>query len=161
MANALTQFDGTRDRGQMQVGIVGVAADDVDIAHPKETAEESLDRRTFHSVALDTLSLEGLRMGLRGEVAGGCDQVTARGVERRSIFRDDGDAEDFVELLGQEAARFDFVVHARVLMDNHYHLLLRTGQANTSGAIIFAPGGGESRNAARVGSRPRKGAEMR
>ncbi len=46
------------------------------------------------------------------------------------------ESEPGVELLGQEAARFDFVVHARVLMDNHYHLLLRTGQANTSGAII-------------------------
>ena len=72
---------------------------------------------------------------MRIEVAGGCYHVTARGVERRAIFRDDADGERFVELLGQAAARFDFVVHAWVLMGNHYHLLLRTGQANLSRAL--------------------------
>lgn len=66
------------------------------------------------------------------EVAGGCYHVTARGVERRAIFRDDADCERFVDLLGQAASRFDFVVNAWVLMGNHYHLLLRTGQANLS-----------------------------
>ena len=72
---------------------------------------------------------------LRIEVAGGCYHVTARGVERSAIFRDDADGERFVELLGQAATRFGFVVHAWVLMGNHYHLLLRTGQANLSRAM--------------------------
>lgn len=50
--------------------------------------------------------------------------VTARGNERRVIFRDDSDRRHFLERLGELPSRFGCVLHAYVLMDNHYHLLL-------------------------------------
>lgn len=62
---------------------------------------------------------------LRCEFPGGWYHVTARGNERRDIFRDQRDREHFVGLLAQLEARFGLEVHAFVLMDNHYHLLLR------------------------------------
>ena len=61
--------------------------------------------------------------------------VTSRGQERRPIFLDDRDREHFLELLEVMVSRFRVRVHAYVLMDNHYHLLLETPEANLSRAI--------------------------
>jgi REP element-mobilizing transposase RayT len=72
---------------------------------------------------------------LRIEVAGGWYHVTARGNERRAIYRDDQDRRHFLELIGEAAQRFGLAVHAYVLMDNHYHLLVETREANLSRAM--------------------------
>ena len=72
---------------------------------------------------------------LRFEVENGWHHVTARGNERRDIFRDEEDRRHFVELLGATAGRFGVVVAAYVLMGNHYHLVVRTPQANLSRSI--------------------------
>jgi putative transposase len=67
---------------------------------------------------------------LRIERPGGRYHVTARGNERKEIFRDDTDRFHFLESLGELAERFGVRVHAYVLMDNHYHLLLETPEAD-------------------------------
>jgi len=72
---------------------------------------------------------------LRIERAGGWYHLTARGNERRPIFRDDRDRRHFCELLGELGERFDLGVLAYVLMDNHYHLLVETRRANLSQAM--------------------------
>ncbi len=56
--------------------------------------------------------------------------VTSRGNARQVIFHQDGDRERFLEQLGERAGSFGVVVHAFVLMDNHYHLLVRTPRGN-------------------------------
>jgi putative transposase len=61
--------------------------------------------------------------------------VTARGLERRPVFRDDRDRCHFLELLDRLVERFAVTLHAFVLMDNHYHLLLELGRPNLSRAI--------------------------
>jgi len=61
--------------------------------------------------------------------------VTARGNERKAIFRDAADRERFLKLLEESVERFGVVLHAYVLMDNHYHLLVETPQANLSDAM--------------------------
>lgn len=58
--------------------------------------------------------------------------VTSRGNARQVIFHQDADRERFIEQLGERAASFGVVVHAFVLMDNHYHLLVRTPRGNLS-----------------------------
>lgn len=63
---------------------------------------------------------------LRVEYAGARHHVTARGNERRDIYRDDRDRRHFMELLAELPERFGVRVVAWVLMDNHYHLLLET-----------------------------------
>jgi putative transposase len=50
--------------------------------------------------------------------------VIQRGNNRQRIFMSDSDRETMRELLEENARRFDVVVHAFVLMDNHFHLLL-------------------------------------
>src|SRR3974390_2679775 len=72
---------------------------------------------------------------LRIERTGGRYHLTARGNERKPIFRDDSDRYHFVELLSDLRERFGAKVHAYVLMDNHFHLLVETPEANLSRAM--------------------------
>jgi len=61
--------------------------------------------------------------------------VLSRGNERKEIFRDDQDYYHFLEILAKMVERFQLEIHAYVLMENHYHLLIRTEEANLSRAI--------------------------
>ena len=61
--------------------------------------------------------------------------MTARGNERKAIFRTEADRRHFLALLGTLAERLGVLVHAYVLMDNHFHLLLETPEANLSQAM--------------------------
>ena len=72
---------------------------------------------------------------LRIERVGGRYHVTARGNERKAIYRDDRDRGHFLELLSELIALYRVKVHAFVLMENHYHLLTETPEANLSRAM--------------------------
>ena len=72
---------------------------------------------------------------LRHNVEGGWYHITARGMGRREIFLEDRDREHFVELLQGLVERYGIVLHAYVLMENHYHLLIETPHANASRAL--------------------------
>jgi putative transposase len=72
---------------------------------------------------------------VRIEIPGGWYHVSGRGNERRRVFADDKDRVRFVELLTEWVKRFGLRLHAYVLMDNHYHLLVETPQANLSPAM--------------------------
>jgi REP element-mobilizing transposase RayT len=56
--------------------------------------------------------------------------LTARGNERRTIYRDEGDRQKFLALLENWVERFRMRLHAYVLMDNHYHLLAEALESN-------------------------------
>jgi REP element-mobilizing transposase RayT len=72
---------------------------------------------------------------LRVQFRNGWYHVTARGGNRQNIYRDERDRLHFLELLGEMRERHTVEVHAYALMDNHYHLLLRTPLANLSRAV--------------------------
>ncbi len=72
---------------------------------------------------------------LRIERVGGRFHATARGNERKNIFRDDTDRFHFLELLSEMPERFGVALHAYALMDYHYHLLMETPEANLSRAM--------------------------
>jgi putative transposase len=72
---------------------------------------------------------------LRAQFRNGWYHVTARGNNRQRIYLDTRDRRHFLELLGEMVQRQGVEVHAYVLMDNHYHLLLRTPHANLSAAV--------------------------
>ena len=67
---------------------------------------------------------------LRIEYPGAVYHVTSRGNERREIFLDNDDRLTFLEILKDYHDRFDILIHAYVLMDNHYHLVLETPKGN-------------------------------
>lgn len=63
--------------------------------------------------------------------------VITRGHRRESIFTDDKDREEFLARLAVTQVRFNLTVHGYCLMNNHYHLLVQTPDANLSRAIHY------------------------
>ena len=56
--------------------------------------------------------------------------VISRGHRRENIYRNDGDRKNFLNKLSLVAERLQLKIHAYVMMNNHYHLLIETPQAN-------------------------------
>ena len=54
--------------------------------------------------------------------------IIARGIERREIFKDDFDRNNFLERLGKIIFETDTRCYAWALIPNHFHLLLKTGR---------------------------------
>jgi REP element-mobilizing transposase RayT len=68
----------------------------------------------------------------RIEYPGALYHVLSRGNERREIFFSHSDRYMFLNILGEMSDRFAVEIYAYVLMPNHYHLLVRTQEANLS-----------------------------
>ena len=71
----------------------------------------------------------------RIEYEGALYHLLSRGNERSDIFSNNKDRTSFLDAVGEMSERFDIDIFAYVLMDNHYHLLLRTRQANLKRAM--------------------------
>jgi len=69
---------------------------------------------------------------LRVQFEGALYHVTSRGNARDDIVEDDRDRHAFLECLGTVVQRFHWLCHAYCLMDNHYHLVIETPEANLS-----------------------------
>lgn len=63
--------------------------------------------------------------------------VISRGVERRNVYLEDEDFEQFLEILLYVKKNYNIIVHAFCLMSNHYHLLLQIDQSNISEAMRY------------------------
>ena len=69
---------------------------------------------------------------LRLELAGALYHVTSRGDGREYIYLSDEDRVAWLDTLGQVCDRFNWVCHAYCQMNNHYHLVIETPEANLS-----------------------------
>ena len=69
---------------------------------------------------------------LRIEYAGAFYHITARGNERKDIFKSRRDREQFLSYLASASERYQAIIHVYCLMSNHYHLLLETSAGNLS-----------------------------
>ena len=69
---------------------------------------------------------------LRIEFPGAYYHVTSRGNERKNIFKDNKDREQFLSYLQSAYLRYKAVIHVYCLMNNHYHLLIETPEGNLS-----------------------------
>ena len=67
---------------------------------------------------------------LRIAFPGAFYHVTSRGNERNFVFKSNQDRIKFLGYLGSASQRYDALIHAYCLMDNHYHLLLETPSGN-------------------------------
>jgi putative transposase len=70
--------------------------------------------------------------GPRLDSAGVLHHVIGRGIERRTIFRDDTDRDDFVARLSTLVLKTATPLYAWALIPNHFHLLVRSGAAPIS-----------------------------
>jgi REP element-mobilizing transposase RayT len=67
---------------------------------------------------------------LRIEYAGAIYHVMKRGDRREPIFHDDFDRKRFVTTLSEACVKTGWQVHAYCLMNNHFHLVVETPDAN-------------------------------
>src|SRR5687768_14261290 len=77
---------------------------------------------------------------LRIEYPGALFHITARGNERRLIFRDDGDRHRFMRMLAEAVDRFGWILTAYVLMPNHFHLVLELTRMTLSRGMQWLNG---------------------
>jgi putative transposase len=77
---------------------------------------------------------------VRIRVSGGWYHVCTRGHNREGIFCCPRDREHFLELVEEMRGRFRVHVCAYCIMTTHYHLLVRTPEANISRAIQWLNG---------------------
>jgi putative transposase len=76
----------------------------------------------------------------RLSVPGYPHHVIQRGNNRQAIFLDQADRQQMLELLEAQARLFEVAIHAYVLMDNHFHLLLTPQTANGLSRMMQAVG---------------------
>jgi len=69
---------------------------------------------------------------LRIQYPGAYYHVTSRGNEKKTIFEDDKDRQQFLVYLESAVLRYGAKIHVWCLMGNHYHLLLETPSGNLS-----------------------------
>ncbi len=63
--------------------------------------------------------------------------IIGKGVEGTNIFTDDVDRNKFLQLLQKMITSCKVILFSYVLMDTHFHLLLKTEEANLSQAMQF------------------------
>ena len=91
---------------------------------------------------------------LRLQFPGAVYHLTSRGNAGQAIYLDDDDRARFLDLLGREVEQQRWRCHAYCLMDNHYHLLVETPEANLSrgmGRLNMAYAQGFNRRHERAG----------
>jgi putative transposase len=76
------------------------------------------------------LFVSGMARSPRIEYPNAQYHILARGNRREPIVRNDGDRKMFVRTLAEACKKSQWELFAWVLMDNHYHLALRTPKAN-------------------------------
>lgn len=69
---------------------------------------------------------------LRIEYPGAVYHITSRGNEKKPVFKDDQDRNNFLNTLQHVKKRYNFICHAYCLMTNHFHVLLETPDGNLS-----------------------------
>ena len=69
---------------------------------------------------------------LRIEYPGAVYHITSRGNEKKPVFKDDQDRDNFLKTLQHVNKRYNWICHAYCLMTNHFHLLIETPDGNLS-----------------------------
>ena len=77
----------------------------------------------------------------RLDAAGALHHIIVRGIERRRIFSEDQDRDNFVERLGDIVTEPEKFCFAWALMPQSCHILLRTGHTPLATVMRSAEGG--------------------
>ncbi|MBI3393711.1 MAG: transposase [Nitrospirae bacterium] len=71
----------------------------------------------------------------RLDVPGALHHIMVRGINKANIFDDDQDKSRFLERLGQNVLEGKCSIYAWVLMDNHVHILFKSGKYGISAVM--------------------------
>ena len=69
---------------------------------------------------------------LRIQYKGAFYHITARGNEKKDLYRDECDRRRFLKILESVVDKYKWNIYAYCLMNNHYHLLIETPLKNLS-----------------------------
>ncbi len=58
--------------------------------------------------------------------------ISSRGYRKEKILYDDKDKKTFIQKIVETFQEYDITCYAYCLMDNHYHLFIKTAQPNIS-----------------------------
>lgn len=72
---------------------------------------------------------------IRVSFPGGIYHITSRGNKRQDIFLSDEDRSTFLDTLESIIEHYNWICHSYCLMDNHYHLMIETIDANLSAGM--------------------------
>ena len=72
---------------------------------------------------------------LRLEIPGGLYYVTFRGDRRENIFLSDADRQRWLDLLGEDCCRQNWMCYSYCLMDKHYHIVVEAIDGNISAGM--------------------------
>ena len=71
----------------------------------------------------------------RLDIPGALHHIMVRGIDKTNIFRDNEDKARFLERLGLTVSEGKCTVYAWVLMDNHVHILFKSGKQGISAVM--------------------------
>ena len=74
---------------------------------------------------------------LRLSFENACYHITSRGNRKENIFYTDKDKSVFLEKLNETFNKYSIVCYAYCLIDNHYHLFIKTPRVNISQAMHY------------------------
>jgi putative transposase len=73
----------------------------------------------------------------RIDAPGALHHIIIRGIERKAVFKDGADRDNFIERLGGIIKETETGCYGWVLMTNHIHLLLKTGLAPIATVMLL------------------------
>src|SRR3989304_1672145 len=71
----------------------------------------------------------------RLDIPGALHHIMVRGINKSAIFRNDQDRSRFLERLGQNVIEGKCAIYAWVLMNNHVHILFKSGKEGISSVM--------------------------
>ena len=77
---------------------------------------------------------------MRSELVDGMFHVTMRGNARAEIFHEPHDYEVFLKMVEKTVERFQWLLHAFVVLPNHFHLLVETPQPSLGRGMLVLNG---------------------
>lgn len=87
------------------------------------------------ATAVSSATVDRMARSLRLEFPGAVYHVMSRGNRREAIYHDDVDRRAWLRILALICKRHRCVVHGFCQMNNHYHLLIETADANLAQAM--------------------------
>ena len=77
---------------------------------------------------------------LRIEYPGAFYHIMNRGADRIDVFHDPEFFRLFLDIISEANEKYELEIHSYCLMNNHYHLLIKTPQSNLSKIMKFING---------------------
>ncbi len=74
----------------------------------------------------------------RIDYPGALHHIIGRGIERRAIFKEEAEKLLFLKIIKEQLSKSSVQIYAWSIMDNHFHILLQTGETTLAEFMMLA-----------------------